>query len=481
MKRFAGVRRRHHEVPGVKIRPSVLSQIAVSKTEPGTRTTRTSPAWSARSTSGNWRRIPRTTRTPIPTPAACASQPGHPRVRRDVQGADQGAASVADRHSGTELQGAPRVSAPSPSTAWCSPTPTRPEWLAFKNNRNNEGVPRPHLYRQGPLLPARLGRESTSTRNCWSTPRSPKPLCARTPAMMAQFSVPCRASRSWRTPSTARCGSTTAKTSKTPTPRPRATRNTGTMPGDEGMTGLSTRFAFKILQGIQLRPPEVAANPVHLDVRPRAADRAGTVPPEDRGALSAFLKEYLSRATPSSSARKSRPPTSKAIPSTARTSSTATSPTPTSGSRIRSSDPNTGENPRPGSIERRTGEDRKPAGISNPKDFRNEVVNFVLRARAKHDGKNPSWTSYEKAPGGHREEDVLQHRGTPAGHLLQHQGQRRRTEEAPGLRQSHDFKGYTEKQVRLLCEWYLRVRKSSGSPCERPGRADPPQLGGPLK
>jgi serine protein kinase len=24
-------------------------------------------------------------------------------------------------------------------------------------------------------------------------------------------------------------------------------------------------------------------------------------------------------------------------------------------------------------------------------------------------------------------------------------------------------KGYTEKQVRLLCEWYLRVRKSSWS------------------
>jgi len=36
----------------------------------------------------------------------------------------------------------------------------------------------------------------------------------------------------------------------------------------------------------------------------------------------------------------------------------------------------------------------KPAGISNPKDFRNEVVNFVLRRRAH--GKNPHWTSYEK-------------------------------------------------------------------------------------
>jgi serine protein kinase len=38
----------------------------------------------------------------------------------------------------------------------------------------------------------------------------------------------------------------------------------------------------------------------------------------------------------------------------------------------------------------------KPAGIANPKDFRNEVVKFTLRARAGHGGKNPSWTSYEK-------------------------------------------------------------------------------------
>src|SRR5258706_14588895 len=38
----------------------------------------------------------------------------------------------------------------------------------------------------------------------------------------------------------------------------------------------------------------------------------------------------------------------------------------------------------------------KPAGIANPKDFRNEVVKFTLRARAQRGGKNPSWTSYEK-------------------------------------------------------------------------------------
>src|SRR5690606_12100455 len=38
----------------------------------------------------------------------------------------------------------------------------------------------------------------------------------------------------------------------------------------------------------------------------------------------------------------------------------------------------------------------KPAGISNPKDFRNEIVNFVLRAKANNAGKNPDWRSYEK-------------------------------------------------------------------------------------
>ncbi|OXD92987.1 hypothetical protein CA163_40100, partial [Vibrio parahaemolyticus] len=36
----------------------------------------------------------------------------------------------------------------------------------------------------------------------------------------------------------------------------------------------------------------------------------------------------------------------------------------------------------------------KTAGISNPKDFRNEIVNFVLRAKANNNGQNPVWTSY---------------------------------------------------------------------------------------
>ncbi|STV74103.1 Serine protein kinase (prkA protein) [Klebsiella michiganensis] len=47
---------------------------------------------------------------------------------------------------------------------------------------------------------------------------------------------------------------------------------------DEGMNGLSTRFAFKILSRVfNFDHAEVAANPVQSVLRPRAADRARAV------------------------------------------------------------------------------------------------------------------------------------------------------------------------------------------------------------
>lgn len=37
-----------------------------------------------------------------------------------------------------------------------------------------------------------------------------------------------------------------------------------------------------------------------------------------------------------------------------------------------------------------------PAQITNPRDFRNEVVRYSLRYAKEHEGKNPDWRSYEK-------------------------------------------------------------------------------------
>ena len=102
----------------------------------------------------------------------------------------------------------------------------------------------------------------------------------------------------------------------------------------------------------------------------------------------------------------------------------------------------------------------KPAGIANPKDFRNEVVNFVLRARANNSGMNPSWLSYEKMRSVIEKkmfsntEDLLPVISFNA--KGSHEEQRKHGDFVARMVEH----GYTEKQVRLLSEWYIRVRKS---------------------
>lgn len=103
----------------------------------------------------------------------------------------------------------------------------------------------------------------------------------------------------------------------------------------------------------------------------------------------------------------------------------------------------------------------KPAGIVNPKDFRNESVQFVLRARANNKGKNPEWTSYQKL------RDVIEKKIFASTEELLPVisfSKKKNKEEA---KKHNDFverltsKGYTEKQVRLLVEWHMRYRKNN--------------------
>src|SRR5690606_21165784 len=95
-----------------------------------------------------------------------------------------------------------------------------------------------------------------------------------------------------------------------------------------------------------------------------------------------------------------------------------------------------------------------------PKDFRNEIVNFVLRAKAHNNGQNPVWTSYEKL------RTVIEKKMfSNTEELLPVISFNAKTS-SDDQKKHDDFvarmmeKGYTEKQVRLLSEWYLRVRRS---------------------
>jgi serine protein kinase len=83
----------------------------------------------------------------------------------------------------------------------------------------------------------------------------------------------------------------------------------------------------------------------------------------------------------------------------------------------------------------------------------------VLRARANNGGKNPLWTSYEKLrvviekKMFSNTEELLP--------VISFNAKARRMQKHEDFVNRMVSKGYTPKQVRLLCEWYLRVRKSS--------------------
>ena len=167
---------------------------------------------------------------------------------------------------------------------------------------------------------------------------------------------------------------------------------------DEGMNGLSTRFAFKILSKVfNFDNTEVAANPVHLLYVLEQQIEREQFPPETEQKYMSYIKEYLAQRYVEFIGKEIQ---------TAYLESYSEY-----GQNIfdryvtfadfwiqdqEFRDPDTGESFDRDALNNELEKIEKPAGISNPKDFRNEIVNFVLRARAQNSGKNPAWTSYEK-------------------------------------------------------------------------------------
>ena len=231
---------------------------------------------------------------------------------------------------------------------------------------------------------------------------------------------------------------------------------------DEGMSGISTRFSFKILSKVfNFDHSEIAANPVHLMYVLERQIEQEQFPQDVQERYLNFIKEFLA---------------SKYVDFIGKEIQTAYLESYSEyGQNIFDRyityadfwiqdqdyrDPDTGEIFDRSLLNMELEKIEKPAGISNPKDFRNEVVNFVLRARANNRGKNPVWNSYEKL------KTVIEKKMfTNTEDLLPVISFNAKSSE-DDKKKHEEFilrmvdKGYTRKQVRLLCEWYLRVRKS---------------------
>ena len=390
-------------------------------------------------------------------------QPWHPGIRRDVQGADQGAAPLLtatqeQNYKGTEGFGA------IPFDGLILAHSNEAEWQAFKNNRNNEAfldriyiVKVPYSLRVTDEM--HIYEKLLANSSLAAAPCAPDTL-----RMMAQFSVLSRLKEPENSSLFSKMRVYDGENLKDTDPKAKSYQEYRDFAGvDEGMTGLSTRFAFKILSKVfNFDHREIAANPVHLMYVLEQQVEQEQFPPEVEERYLRFLKEFLS------------PRYAEFIGKEIQTAYLESYSE--YGQNIfdryvtyadfwiqdqEFRDPNTGEMLDRSALNDELEKIEKPAGISNPKDFRNEVVNFVLRARAKHDGKNPAWTSYEKLRA------VIEKRMFSNTEDLLPVISFNTKASADEQKKHQDFvdrmsdKGYTEKQVRLLCEWYLRVRKSS--------------------
>ena len=338
------------------------------------------------------------------------------------------------------------------------------EWITFKNNKNNEAfLDRIYIVKVPYCL--RVSEEVKIYMKLLANSSLSKAPCAPgTLDMMSQFAVLSRLKEPENSNLYSKMRVYDGENLKDTDPNAKSYQEYRDYAGvDEGMTGLSTRFAYKILSKVfNFDHSEVAANPVHLLYVIEQQIEREQFPPELEEKYLSFIKGFI---------------TPRYIEFIGKEIQTAYLESYSEyGQNIfdryvtyadywiqdeEYRDPDTGEIFNRSSLNDELEKIEKPAGISNPKDFRNEIVNFVLRARANNAGKNPHWTSYEKL------RTVIEKKMFSNTEDLLPVISFNAKASAEDQKKHEDFlmrmteKGYTQKQVRLLCEWYLRVRKSS--------------------
>ena len=337
------------------------------------------------------------------------------------------------------------------------------EWQTFKNNKNNEAfIDRVYIVKVPYCL--RISEEIQIYKKLiQNSSLSQAPCAPDTLKMLAQFSVLSRLKIPENSSPYSKMRVYDGQNLKDTDPKAKSIQEYRDSAGvDEGMNGLSTRFAFKILSRVfNFDPSEIAANPVHLLYVLEQQIEQEQYQDEVHSRYFSFIKEYLAPRYVEFIGKEIQ---------TAYLESYSEY-----GQNIfdryvtyadfwiqdqEYRDPETGEILNRGALNEELEKIEKPAGISNPKDFRNEIVNFVLRARANNNGFNPVWNSYEKL------RTVIEKKMFSNTEDLLPVISFNTKSSADDKKKHEDFvarmvdRGYTEKQVRLLSEWYLRVRKS---------------------
>ncbi len=338
------------------------------------------------------------------------------------------------------------------------------EWQSFRNNKNNEAFLDRIYIVKVPYCLRVTDEVHIYEKLLKNSSLAHAPCAPGTLKMMAQFAVLTRIKEPENSSLFSKMRIYDGENLKDIDPKAKSMQEYRDFAGvDEGMTGLSTRFAYKVLSKVfNFDHTEVAANPVHLLYVLEQQIEREQFPPEGEKRYLSFVKEYL--ATPYVEFIGKEIQTAYLDAYSEYGQNIFDRYVTFADLWIQDQeyrDPNTGEILDRGALNDELEKIEKPAGIGNPKDFRHEIVNFVLRARAANQGKNPSWTSYEKL------RTVIEKKMFSTTEDLLPVISFNAKASAEEQKKHQNFvdrmvaKGYTPKQVRLLIEWYLRVRKSS--------------------
>ena len=337
------------------------------------------------------------------------------------------------------------------------------EWQQFKNNKNNEAFLDRICIVKVPYC-LRVGEETKIYAKLLEHSELKNAACApETLRLLSQFSVLTRLKAHENSTLLSKMRVYDGENLRDTDPKAKSVQEYRDVAGvDEGMEGISTRFAFKVLsQTFNYDSNEIAADPVHLMyILEQAIKREQFSQDQEKEYLdyiksvlapryAEFIGNEIQKAYLESYTEYGQNLFDRYI-------SYADAWIEEQDFK----DPDTGQMFNRDILDAELSKVEKAAGIVNPKDFRNEVVKFTLRARANNNGKNPDWTSYEKL------RDVIEkHMFNQVEDLLpvisfgtKKDGEtEEKHSEFVNRMESH---GYTERQVRRLVEWYMRVNKA---------------------
>ena len=336
------------------------------------------------------------------------------------------------------------------------------EWQSFKSNKNNEAfidricvIKVPYCLRateEQSIYEKMLANSSLGNSNC-----APETL-----KMLARFCVLSRLKEHENSNLYTKMRIYDGENLKETDPKAKSMQEYRDNAGvDEGMNGISTRFAFKILSNtFNHDSDEIAADPVHLMLHLENSIRREQFSPDTETLYLSFIKESLIKDYADYIGKEIRTSYLSAYDEYGQNLfDRYISYADNWIQELDFKDPDTGQMLDRGILNTELEKIEKAAGIANPKDYRNEVVNFVLRQQAKTK-KSVDWTSYEKL------KTVIEKKMFANIQDLLPVISFGVKQDGDTEQKHADFvnrmmaKGYTGKQVRRLVEWYMRVSKS---------------------